>query len=372
MGTGKTTVLGFLVSMLTSLNVTQVLFDKDEGLHILVRALGGAYLPLRNGVATGCNPLQLPATPDHVEFLKHWLHRLVQRSPDDVLTVRQQEDLDQALRGTLSLDPGARRLSRLLEFLDPTDPEGVFARLRPWCAKEGGERAWVFDNPRDDIVPVLHTQALVGFDVTDFLDNPAIRDPLSMYLFHLVRRMVDGRRMVVWADEFARVLADRSFAEFAKTGLEGWRKQDAALATFTQSANHVLGSSIARAIVEQTPTKLFFPNPDADRNEYMQGFSLTEREFRLIKEELEPGSRSFLIKQNHVSVVARLDLQGFDFELAVISGRAANVELMKRLVAEHGPAPGQWLPRFKEAVARSGPGATRTVGPIELMEVHHA
>ena len=42
--------------------------------------------------------------------------------------------------------------------------------------------------------------------MTDFLDNPAVRDPLSMYLFHLVKRMVDGRRMVVWADEFARIV----------------------------------------------------------------------------------------------------------------------------------------------------------------------
>ncbi|MBS0448538.1 MAG: VirB4 family type IV secretion/conjugal transfer ATPase [Proteobacteria bacterium] len=366
-GTGKTTLLGFLVAMLMRFDVTQVLFDKDEGLHILVRALGGAYLPLRNGRSTGCNPLQLPPEPAHVEFLRQWLRRLVQRTPDDVLTVRQQEDLDQALRGTLALDRPARRLSRVLEFLDPTDPEGVHARLKPWCAKDGGERAWVFDNPADEVVPVLDSTAIVGFDVTDFLDHPAVRDPLSMYLFHLVRRMVDGRRMVVWADEFARLLADRSFAEFSKNGLEGWRKKDAALASFTQSASHVLNSSIARAIVEQTPTKIFFPNPDADEAEYREGFSLTEREFRLVKQELEPGSRSFLVKQNHVSVVARLDLQGFDLELDVISGRTVNVEVMRRVIASHGAAPGQWLPAFAEALAGRRTGARP--GPVQLMEV---
>jgi type IV secretion system protein VirB4 len=183
--------------------------------------------------------------------------------------------------------------------------------------------------------------------------------------------MVDGRRMVVWADEFARVLADRSFAEFSKSGLESWRKKDAALASFTQSTSHVLESSIARAIIEQTPTKIFFPNPDADYAEYTQGFNLTDREFRLIKEELEPGSRSFLIKQNHVSVVARLDLQGFDFELDVISGRTANVELMKRLVAQHGADPAQWLPRFREAPERAKRGSASIGKPITQPEAHH-
>src|SRR5439155_10446582 len=118
-GTGKTTLLGFLIAMLTRFDATQVVFDKDEGLHILVRALGGAYLPLKNGRPTGCNPLQLTATPDNVEFLKTWLQRLVKRSPDEALGVRHQEDLAQALHGTLQLEAGARRLSRVLEFLDP-------------------------------------------------------------------------------------------------------------------------------------------------------------------------------------------------------------------------------------------------------------
>ncbi len=361
-GTGKTTVLGFLLCMLTRFDATQVVFDKDEGLHILVRALGGAYLPLKNGQPTGCNPLQLDPTADNVEFLRQWLRRLVLRSHDDVLTVRQQEDLDHALHGTLSLERGARRLARVLEFLDPTDPEGVHARLRRWCTRDHGGLGWVFDNPADDVVPVLYGNALVGFDVTDFLDNPEVRDPLSMYLFHLVRQMVDGRRMVVWADEFARLLADLSFSDFSRNGLETWRKKNAVLATFTQSASHVLGSGIARAIIEQTPTKLFFPNPDADYAEYTQGFNLTDREFRLIKEELQPGSRTFLIKQNHVSVVAKLDLQGFDFELAVISGRTANVQLMHELIQRFGPRPEDWLPQFRAAIEgrRNPPAAPAT------------
>src|SRR6185312_11695647 len=48
-GSGKTVFIGFLVAMLAARGTTQVLFDKDRGLEILVRALGGAYCPLRNG-----------------------------------------------------------------------------------------------------------------------------------------------------------------------------------------------------------------------------------------------------------------------------------------------------------------------------------
>src|ERR1039458_7458640 len=48
-GSGKTVLIGFLISMLARQDVTQIVFDKDRGLEILVRALGGEYLPLRNG-----------------------------------------------------------------------------------------------------------------------------------------------------------------------------------------------------------------------------------------------------------------------------------------------------------------------------------
>ena len=352
-GTGKTTLLGFcMVAIRNRLDATQVIFDKDEGLHILVRALGGQYLSLKNGTPTGCNPLQLDdSIADNVEFMRHWLRRLVMRTPSDTLTVRQEDDLDQALRGTLKLDLPFRRLSRLSAFLDITDPEGMHARLRKWCASEHGDYAWVFDNDRDDVAPLLARHALVGFDVTDFLDNEIARAPLTLYLFHLVNRMVDGRPLVCWMDEFAKLLSDPAFAKFAKNGLETWRKKNANIATFTQSTSHVLDSSIARAIVEQTPTKILFPNPEADYDEYTQGFNLTDREFALIKQELEPGSRQFLIKQNHASVVAQLDLQDFDDALHIISGRTGNVRLMRECVAAFGPDPGQWLPPFRRALA---------------------
>ena len=80
--------------------------------------------------------------------------------------------------------------------------------------------------------------------------------------------------------------------------------------------------------------------------DYVEGFGLSEREFQLIRERLEPGSRTFLIKQGHRSVVCQLDLKGFDSELAVISGRATEVARARTLIAELGPEPGRWLPRF--------------------------
>ena len=321
-GSGKTVLIGFLVAMLARQNATQVVLDKDRGLERLVRALGGEYLTLRNGLATGFNPLQLPASATHLEFLRCWLQLLARPSGTRPLNVREQRDLDQALRGVLSLAPETRRLSRLAEFLDPTDPEGLHGRLGRWCETGEGAYAWVFDNAGDSVIGRLHCQSLIGFDVTEFLDNDIVRAPVTMYLFHLVRQLLDGRRLVCWMDEFWRLLQDRAFEGFAKDGPKTWRKLNGVMCLATQSASDVLESPISRTIIEQTPTKIFFPNADAALDEYTAGFGLTQREFALIKEELEPGARAFLVKQGHQSVVCRLDLRGFESELEVLSASA--------------------------------------------------
>jgi type IV secretion system protein VirB4 len=351
-GSGKTVFIGFLIAMLFRQGATQIVFDKDRGLEILVRALGGEYFPLKSGVPTGFNPLQLPATPSNVEFLKIWLRELCVAHPSPgsrTHSVREEGDLDQALRGTLALDAPSRRLSRLVEFLDPTDPEGVHARLSRWCETGGGEYAWVFDNPMDSLAPRLSGRSVIGFDVTEFLDHALTRTPITLYLFHLVRQLLDGRRLACWMDEFWRLLADSAFESFAKDGPKTWRKLNGVMCLATQSASDVLDSPISRTLIEQTPTKVFFPNADANFREYTEGFGLTEQEFRLLKEQLEPGSRMFLVKQAHHSVVCQLDLKGFDAELAVISGRTTAVTRMKEIISTCGSAPAEWLPTFMAA-----------------------
>ena len=341
--------------MLAKLGATQVIFDKDRGLEILVRAMGGRYRPLKFGAPTGFNPLALPEGAQHREFLKEWLRVLSARG-DRALTVREEADLEQALAGTLALPLESRRLSRLIEFLDSTDAEGLHARLARWCASEGGEYAWAFDGPADPAEQGLGSTSVVGFDVTEFLEVAALRTPITLYLFHLVRQALDGRRLVVWMDEFAKLLGDPAFAGFARDGLKTWRKLNAVAAFATQSPSDVLSSPIARTLVEQTPTKVFFPNVEAQRLEYVEGFGLSEREYELVGAELTPGSRRFLLKQGYQGVVCELDLKGFEFELDVISGRAENVQLVERLVEELGEEPEAWMSAFREGRGKKAGG----------------
>ena len=141
-------------------------------------------------------------------------------------------------------------------------------------------------------------------------------------------------------------LGDEAFRGLAQDGLKTYRKQNAFMVFGTQSPADVLRSPIAHTILEQCATKIFLPNAHAAERDYIEGFGLTRREFALVREELAPESRQFLIKQGLNSVVAELRLDGLDDHLAVLSGRTETVDLLDRIRTRVGDDPKDWLELF--------------------------
>ncbi len=345
-GGGKTVLEMMMLSMAMKFNsppdtpATYILFDKDLGGAIGVRAMGGKYYPIKNGVPSGFSPFQLDPTPDNLVFLEQLVKKLVQHEGLPI-TPSQEMQISQAILGVMSVIKSKRRLGAMLEFLDPTDANGIHARLSRWC--RGGPLGWLFDNAEDTFT--LEGSPIFGFDVTDFLENEETRTPTIMYLFHRVEKLIDGRRLIIFMDEFWKLLLDDYFEDLVQNKLKTIRKQNGFLVMFTQSPRDAIKSKIAHSLIEQTATKIFLPNPSADYDDYVNGFKLTVREFEIIKD-LGEKSRTFLIKQGHNSVVAELDLRGFDDELAVLSGNTATSLLAEKLVAELGDDPNIWLPEF--------------------------
>ncbi|MDD2833377.1 MAG: VirB4 family type IV secretion/conjugal transfer ATPase [Methylotenera sp.] len=345
-GGGKTVLEMTMLAMSMKFNqppehpATYILFDKDLGGAIGVRAMGGKYYPIKNGVPSGFSPFQLEPTADNLVFLEALVQKLVQHEGMP-LTPAQEREINQAIAGVMGASKNKRRLGALLEFFDPTDANGLHARLARWC--RGGALGWLFDHAEDSFS--LEGSPIFGFDVTDFLDNEETRTPTIMYLFHRIEKLIDGRRLIIFMDEFWKLLLDDYFEDLVQNKLKTIRKQNGFLVMFTQSPRDALRSKISHSLIEQTATKIFLPNPGADFEDYVNGFKLTVREFEIIKG-LGEKSRQFLIKQGQNSVVAELNLRGFDDELAVLSGNTATSLLAERLVAELGDDPEKWLPEF--------------------------
>ena len=370
-GTGKTALINFLLSQVQKLKPSPTIFffDKDRGAEIFVRACGGNYFALENGQPTGFNPFHCERNEENTQFLAELIKVLAAKS---VYSAREEEDIFRAVENMLDTPLRLRSMTNFQKSLPNMGDDGLFVRLRKWTA--GNSLGWVFDNPVDTID--LEKANIIGFDYTEIIDNAEVRVPVINYLLHRLEALIDGRPLIYVMDEFWKILDGKGgLKEFAKNKQKTIRKQNGLGIFATQSPEDALASDIAAALIEQTATMILLPNPNASRDDYINGLKLTDAEYQVVVS-LDERSRCFLVKQGHASSVCQLNLRGLDDALAVISASTDNIEIMHTVLHEHAAAAGvhvdelrpeQWLQAFYENRKGSGkskstptPTATRT------------
>jgi len=339
-GSGKTVVLNFLLAQARKFRPRIIFFDKDRGAELFIRAIGGRYDVLRPGIPSGLNPLQLPDTPANRKFVIDWLRVLAGGAEGDELV-----QITDAVDANFEQPREHQRLRHIVElFRGVQRPHGndLWSRLRPWWGE--GERAWLFDNEND--LTDLAADS-VGFDMTQILDDPIVRTPAMMFLFHRVEERLDGSPAIIVVDEGWKALDDDVFVRRIKDWEKTIRKRNGVVGFATQSAQDALESRIASAIIEQAATQIFMSNPKAQASEYIEGFGLTEHELELVRT-IPDSAHCFLIKHGNDSVVARLNLTGEKDLLTILSGRERTVRLLDEIRLQTGDDPSEWLPRLLE------------------------
>ncbi len=344
-GTGKTTLQLTLLGFLERFDPKLFAMDKDRGMEIFIRVLGGTYYPLKAGEPTGLAPFQLPDTPKNRDFL-YSLVTACGKDENGKITAEEEQSIKLAVDTVYSLHPTERRFSRILETIPNTGSNGLAERLRKWCHAGGGRFAWALDNP-SNVFDISQCRR-IGFDVTDFLkDDYAPTEPVLSFLFHLKDLMQEqGGLLATIVEEFWLPAKYPTTQEKILNVLKTGRKRDEFIILVSQSPEDAINSAIFGAIRDQTPTKIYLPNPAAEYESYKR-CHLTQKEFRELKA-LTEDSRTFLIKQGNQSAFATLDLYGFDDEISILSGSTDNVAILESVIAEVGEHPDAWMPVFQE------------------------
>lgn len=353
-GTGKTTLQTAMMAFTERFKPYMFVMDLDKGMEIFIRAIGGSYFALEAGEPTGLNPFQLVDTPANREFL-YGLVGMCGADENGKLTATEEQEIQFAVDTVFSLDFENRHFSHLLQSIPISpDPNSLRVRLSKWCRSEGGRFAWCLDNPTNLFNPEQFYR--VGFDLTDILkDNYPPTAPVLAYMFHLRNIMMDkvakeNGILATIIEEFWYAARFEALQDIMLKILKTDRKLGGWLILVSQSPEDAINCPIFPAIVQQTPTKVFLPNPDAEYENSYERCGLTEKEFdELAKLSLE--SRTFLVKQSKQSAFAMLDLYGFQDEMAFLSGSSDNVELLHRVMEDVGSEnPEVWYRPFVEAL----------------------
>jgi type IV secretion system protein VirB4 len=346
-GVGKTTTQLTMLAFLERFDPKIFAMDLDRGMEMFIHVLGGVYFPLRAGEPTGLAPFGLPDTPKNREHC-YDLVRACGRDTEGKISAEDEQFIKVAVDTVYRIeDRQQRRFSRLLETIPNTGDNCLAVRLHKWCHATEGRFAWALDNAPDSMIDVA-SQRRIGFDVTDFLkDNYEPTEPVLAHLFHLKDLMQEkGGLLVTIVEEFWLPAKYPTTQAMILKVLKTGRKSDEFMVLVSQSPEDAINSPIFAAIQQQTATKIYLPNPEAEFESYKR-CNLSQREFEELQK-LSKESRTFLIKQSNQSVFAMLDLYGFSDELAILSGSVDNVAIWEEIWAEHGPDIDVCLAIFQE------------------------
>jgi len=366
-GSGKTMLMAYLQNMqqkygradsfssdAKTKRLTTVYLDKDRGAEMNIRALGGRYYRVTNGEPTGWNPFLLPPTKHNLNFIKKLMKLLCTRN-GSTITERQERRLSQAVDAVMADEPEFRRfgITRLREQLaEPATKEaqenGLDIRLSKWS--QGGDFGWVFDNDVDTFN--IGECDNFGIDGTEFLDDADVCAPISFYLLYRVTSLLDGRRLVIFMDEFWKWLRDPVFKDFAYNKLKTIRKLNGMLVVGTQSPHEIIKDEIAPAVIEQCGTLILAANPAGDYAHYVEGMKIEPEVFTVVKN-LDPQARQYVVVKSQFrrgdtkrfASRVTLDLSGVGKYTKVMSGSQDNLEIFDSIYRE-GMAPNEWLPAY--------------------------
>jgi type IV secretion system protein VirB4 len=374
-GAGKTTLQTSLLSFLERWDCKLFAIDKDGSMRGFIEAMGGTYFSLPNGEPTGLNPFQLPDTPYNRSFLYDLVAACGRfgKASDNIESAENISDVKKAVDNLLSeVDFEHRRFGVLLQSIPDRGENSLHRRLAQWCYTDDGDGrfAYALDNP----VNAFNWENFhrVGFDVTDFLvsGHPAT-EPILSYLFHLKNLMQrnGGGLLATVVEECWLPMGYPTTAAQILDSLKTGRRRDEFIILVTQSPEDILKNPLLPAVMQQTPTKIYLPNPDAeyqtaDGGGYVR-FGVTPKEFQQLKK-MGLQSRKFMIKQGSQSSIAQMDLGGLGDYIAVFAMAADDFPLLEQAKKFAGTHPDDWIPVYRNL--REQRKSVPRVGGDEPME----
>jgi type IV secretion system protein TrbE len=280
-GAGKSVLLALLAMQFRRYPSARVaIFDKGWSARAAVLACGGLHHALGSsaegeGAGLAFQPLRDIDVPIERAWALEWLVALVEHGK--VLVTPEIKETIWLALGSLASAPDEERTLTGLSLLLQSNP--LKAALLPYTL-EGPFGALL--DAAEDRLALADVQC---FETETLMTQPGAVLPVLTYLFHRLEQRFDGSPTLLILDEAWLFLDNPLFAARIREWLKILRKKNVAVVFATQSLADIAESSIAPAIIESCPQRIFLPNDRAvepQARAAYERFGLNARQIELI------------------------------------------------------------------------------------------
>jgi type IV secretion system protein TrbE len=331
-GAGKSVLLSLLAMQFRRYRNSQIFaFDFGGSIRTASLAMGGDWHDLGGSLSAGSEDsvsLQpLARIDDAAEraWAAEWVAAILAKEgvPIDPTA---KEHIWSALNSLASSPVQERTITGLAVLLQSTSLKQA---LQPYCV--GGPFGRLLDAEAEHLgsasVQAFETEGLIGAGAA-----PAV----LTYLFHRIEGRLDGRPTLLIIDEGWLVLDDPAFAQQLREWLKTLRKKNASVVFATQSLSDIDGSSIAPAIVESCPTRVFLPNERAIEPQITaiyRRFGLNDRQIEILAR--ATPKRDYYCQSRRGNRLFELGLGPVALAFCAASSKADHAAI-ERVLTEHG------------------------------------
>jgi type IV secretion system protein TrbE len=331
-GAGKSVLLALIALQFRRYPGSQVFaFDFGGSIRAAALAMGGDWHDLGGALSddaiepVALQPLAAILDPAEQAWAAEWVAAILSREGVTV-TPEAKEHLWSTLTSLASAPIGERTLTGLSVLLQ----SGPLKRaLKPYCV--GGPWGRLLDAEAERLgeadIAAFETEGLIG---------TAAAPAVLAYLFHRVERRLDGRPTLLIVDEGWLALDDPTFGAQLREWLKTLRKKNAGVVFATQSLADIATSTIAAAIVESCPTRLFLPNERAIEpqiTEIYRRFGLNDRQIEIIAR--ATPKRDYYCQSRRGNRLFELGLGEVAHAFTAVSSKSDQTAIA-RILAEYG------------------------------------
>ena len=301
-------------------------FDKGASSRASTLLTGGQFYVLGGDHSElAFQPLAAIDSADDRAWAQEWVQDIV-AAEGVPITPPVKDEIWSGLRNVAE---GPREQRTLTLLAATVQDQAVKAALTPYTLS--GPYGHLLDANQNALRPAPWQT----FEMAELMASKSALVPVLTYIFRSLERRFDGRPTLLVLDEAWLFLDQGAFAAKIREWLKTLRKFNVAVVFATQSLADVARSSIAPALIESCPTRVFLPNPDAQTPQIAalyQDFGLNPQQVRIIAN--ATPKREYYYQSTAGNRLFELGLGGLSLA-AVGSSSPADQQLISQLLADH-------------------------------------
>lgn len=275
-GAGKSVLLAMMLLQFQRYPNAQIfVFDKGGSARATILGLGGEHFDLGAEQALAFQPLAHIDRDDECAWAAEWIAALLAHE-GITLDPAIRDAVWSALRNLARTPAEQRTLTGLCVLLQSNQ---LRQALQPYTLSGALGRLLDADEDRFSSYPVQ------CFEMESLLQTKAAALPVLSYLLHRLEQRFDGNPALLVLDEGWLFLDEPVFAARIREWLKTLRKKNVSVIFATQSLADIQRSTIAPAIIESCPSRIFLANPQATEAQLRmiyEGFGLNDRQIAII------------------------------------------------------------------------------------------